>query len=75
MLDTLLQTNHTALLRPHALDQISNKCTYLILGASKTLFDQTALLGLQILNEIANQGVCSIVRVFEALKGSVFFGI
>jgi hypothetical protein len=63
MLDVLLQTNHTALLRPHALDQISNQCTYLILGVFKTLFDQTALLGLQILNEIANQGEWPIVRV------------
>jgi hypothetical protein len=44
MLDALLQTNHTALLRPHISNQTSNQCAYLLLYIPKTLLKKSARL-------------------------------
>ena len=44
ILDALLQTNHTALLRPHISNQIRNQCSYLLLYVPKTLLKKSARL-------------------------------
>lgn len=44
ILDALLQINHTALLRPHTSNHISNQCTYLLLYVPKALLKKSARL-------------------------------